>query len=74
MYEEEASGYWLAISTIEAQQTLLKLRLMDWPNMKKQDRQSWHRQLHKVAYPETHSGKELSTKDLAARIQAAVNG
>ena len=61
--------YWEAITQIEAQEILVKLRVADWPNMKSSDRSKWHRELHKMAYPVVHS-KEITTQDLASLIFA----
>lgn len=63
----EAEEYYLAITQIEAQQTLLALNVQDWPNMKPDKRQKWHRAIHKLAYPATHK-KQVTTADLARLI------
>lgn len=67
----DAHDYWLAITQIEAQDILIKLRISDWPNMKSSERRKWHRELYKMAYPATMNEKaELKTADLAAIIFA----
>lgn len=68
---DEAYDFFEAISVIEAQQTLLELRVSDWPYMKKDARSRWHRSLHKTAYPATHKNP-VSTEKLMEMIQATV--
>jgi len=64
---EVAQGYWLAITAIEAQEILINMRLADWPNMKGPARQKWHRDVHRMAYPSSHS-KAITPEELAKRI------
>lgn len=64
----EAADYYQCITLIEAQQTLLALKVQDWPNMKQDNRAKWHRELHKKAYPSTHK-KIVTTAELANLIR-----
>lgn len=69
--QDDAHDWYAAITQIEAQQTLLLLKIQDWPDMKKESRSTWHKELHRMAYPATH--KELvSTEELARRIQSII--
>lgn len=63
-----AIAYWQAITTIEAQEILIKMRLADWPNMKPTARERWHREVHRMAYPRSHSNKAITPEELAKRI------
>jgi ribulose-5-phosphate 4-epimerase/fuculose-1-phosphate aldolase len=70
-----ADAYWMAVTVIEAQEVLIKLRIADYPNMKKDDRSKTHRHFHKMAYPRTHENpKKLTTKELGERLKVALNG
>lgn len=42
---------WECITIIEAQDQLKTMTSLDWPNMKKNQRQQLHRELYKQAYP-----------------------
>ena len=68
---QEGYSYYEAITQIEAQQTLLELRIQDWPFMKKESRNRWHRKLHRKAYPRTHQ-KPVSVEQLADIIRRQV--
>jgi len=46
---------------IEAQEQLKSFNVADWPNMKKQQRQKLHKELHRQAYPNSFSKKNLIT-------------
>jgi hypothetical protein len=72
---DRMDAYWRSITIIEAQQTLIALKICDFPHMKKSDRQKWHRQLHKQAYPATWSPRNAMTnEDLARAIGIVKNG
>ena len=43
--------YYNAITVIEAQDNLVKMNLADYPNMKKEGRSNFYRQMRKNAYP-----------------------
>jgi len=64
---DTADRYWRAITVIEAQDILLQLRIADWPYLKKNPRSSFHRQMHKLAYPDTASGSRVDPEQ-AARL------
>lgn len=56
---------WLSITTIEAQDLLLRLKVADWAHMKKSDRASLHKEWHKKAYPrDWEQKKQVSWSDL----------
>jgi len=63
--------YYMAITTLEAQEMLVEMRLSDYPNMKKNDRSKLHRQMFKLAYPKTETA---SSQDVAAWIKGKLNG
>lgn len=52
-----------AMNRIEAQETLLKMNLADYPNMGREDRRKFHRNLHDIAYPPQEQ-KLQTTADL----------
>lgn len=63
---DELNNYWQAITSIEAQELLKKLTVVDWPNMKKSQREKLHRQLYGDAYPATFKEtRKVSNLDLA---------
>lgn len=68
------NSYWLAITQIEAQEILIKMRLADYPQIKQTGRTSWHREMHRLAYPKTHSGQAKTIEDIAKYLGAALNG
>jgi hypothetical protein len=54
----------LAIEVLESRETLMKLKVMDYPNMKSEDRASLHRDLYKKAFPgkeKVHSFDDLES-------------
>lgn len=72
---DRAEMFWQAITIIEAQELLVKMRLMDYPNMKPSARSEWHRDMHRLAYPRTWEASEtLSTEQVADRLRAVING
>lgn len=52
----------------EARRYLMMLKVQDWPNLKKPDRDRLWKELHKAGYPDAYkAGKRaLTTKELAA--------
>jgi hypothetical protein len=46
------ANYWLLVDRLEPQETLLSMNVGDYPNMKKEDRKKFHKDLHKKAYPD----------------------
>jgi hypothetical protein len=60
---------------IEAQELLMRMRLADYPNMKNEARQEWHREIHRLAYPRSWAESEtLSPEQTAERLRAIING
>lgn len=60
---EKFNQCWLAITMIEAQETLINLTLADYPNMKDKDRKRLHRDMHKKAYFQRED-KAVKVEDL----------
>jgi len=52
---------WESVTMIEAQEQLKSFSAADWPNMKKADRSKLHKELHRQAYPNSFSKKNLIT-------------
>lgn len=69
-----AEDYWQAVTILQAQEALIQMKIADYPNMKKADRQKLHKELHKKAYPKNGDGKKLTTEELYKRVRAAMNG
>jgi hypothetical protein len=63
----EALEYFMAIDTLEAQETLLSLTIASSPNSKKNDREKLHKELNKKAYSHIPK-KEMTTSDLASKL------
>ena len=59
---------WQSITVIEAQEILMQLKISDWPNMKDNDRQKFHRDLHRAAYPKTKESVTLTMEQFAAAL------
>jgi len=76
MTANKVYAYWEAITAIESQELLLQLRVADWPSMKKKDRASFHRRMHRMAYPKTDSDrtKPISTKELHEKLRMITGG
>lgn len=51
MRADLAEAMWLAMTTIEAQTELVALTRMDWPNLKKKDREALHKSYYAKAFP-----------------------
>lgn len=49
--------YYNAITQLEAQEVLLGMSIVDFPNMNKEERKKRHKSLHKKAFPSTHENK-----------------
>jgi len=66
----ESACKWLnAIDVLESQETLLRFKASDWPNLKKTDREKTHKILHKKAYPfEWENAAPLSIDDAARKL------
>ena len=48
---DDVEMIWQNITTIEAQEQLKMFNAMDWPNLKKNKRQSLHKELFAKAFP-----------------------
>lgn len=59
--------YWEAITVLEAQDCLVQLEIMDFPNMKQNKRQQIYKKYKKYAYPRLDNDKspELKLNELA---------
>lgn len=56
---------WEAITMIEAQEQLKLLSALDWPHMKRQQRQKLHKELYNKAYPSNIlKRKKITIEDL----------
>ena len=71
---DQFESFWQAITPIEAQDMLTQFTILDWPNMKKEARQSLHRKIHKQAFPKTHDPKQDTTKDIFDKLMMVANG
>lgn len=60
---------WEAITSIEAQEQLKLMNALDWPNMKKEQRQKRHRELYKQAYPSSIKEKNYITLEDLDKLQ-----
>ena len=58
-----------AIEPLEAQELLVSMKVSDWPNIKKEDRQKIHRSVYRSAY-KTSQEKVVTTEDFAAIINS----
>jgi hypothetical protein len=56
---------WGAITMIEAQQELTKLKAQDWSHMSPDDRSAYHGGLYKQAYPDIYKKEtQITFEDL----------
>lgn len=53
---------------------LLKMRIADYPNMEREDKRVYHREIYRMAYPREESREVVTTKELAQRLKVAMNG
>lgn len=61
-----AEGYWQSITVLQAEETMLKFKIQDFPHLKPQDRSKIHNQFEKMATTSKKSNKKkISNKDLA---------
>lgn len=68
--------YWEAITVIDAQETLINMRVADHPTLKSSARTKFHRSIIKRAYPKTFdpNEKQISTTEFAERLGVILNG
>lgn len=59
---------WECITIIEAQDQLKMMNALDWPNMKKNQRQKLHRDLFKQAYPSSVKQKTVVDAEAFQRM------
>lgn len=66
---QDACKLLASADVLEAQELLAELKIQDWPNMKKQDRQKFHKEIFKRAYPfEWQNAAPLKLEDVAKRL------
>ena len=63
----EFLNMWNCITMIEAQDTLLQIKIANYPNMGTQDKKKFHREMYKKAFIEKEV-KALSTEELAQKL------
>lgn len=59
---------WQAITVIEAQEQLKMFDALDWPNLKKNERQKKHKNLSKLAFPNDIIQKKYITAQDLQRV------
>lgn len=70
---EDASAYLVARDQLQAEETLLALRVADYPQLKADERKQFHRSLRRMAFPVDESKMpQLSTEDLAQRLRMVI--
>lgn len=65
---EEFEAYWLAITQIEAQDLLVKLRVADFPHMKTGDRKKLHKQMLSLAYAKEERATATTMEDFVKQL------
>lgn len=68
MPEKTFNEYWMAITQIEAQETLKSMEVSDWPHLDKQPRRIKSKKLYKLAYPE-QEGKYMTLSELESKLK-----
>jgi hypothetical protein len=77
MEQESFELFWKAINPIESAEILKTFVTSDYPHLKKERRQSIHKDLHKSAfklYQDLDSGSFVETKALAELLAGKRNG
>jgi len=69
MQDERVQSLWDCITMIEAQEQLKTMTALDWPNLKKNQRQELHKGLFKKAYPDSLRKKNYISVDDLKRLQ-----
>lgn len=68
---QTVDSLWQQITIIEAQEQLKMFRAMDWPNLKKSEREKEHKRLFKIAYPkELRQSESISPGALQSLINS----
>jgi len=63
---EETEALWLAITVIEARESLREILIADFPHQKKTARNKTHRELSKQAFPASFKvRKKITMEDMA---------
>lgn len=65
MPQEDFEMLWQALPRIEAEQMLVQMKLADYPHMKKEAREIFHRRTYIRAFPDSQEAKPLSFKELS---------
>lgn len=68
MEAELVNSLWLAITPLEAQETLLALKIASFTKMKESDRKDFHKKIYRAAYPKENKRK-MSLDELEARLK-----
>lgn len=61
--------YWQALTEIEAEETLLLMKIAIYPKMSDQDRRDLHREVHQAAHP-----MERTRLEIKGSLEAIING
>lgn len=70
----DANQYFAAITHLEAEELLLKLRIADFPYNKKDAREKFHKQMSKLAERKQTKGKPLTMEMIFATLKGGLNG
>lgn len=71
---EWSEVYWQALTRIEAEETLLRIRVEHSPNMKRDAKDRWTRELAKMANPPDPNAPVLTSKQLAEKLRESMRG
>ena len=71
---DDFSGYWEAITILEAQETLLAFNISAYPMMKNESAKKLHRAFHDKAFPRNRerARRSLTTAELAQLTGAGI--
>lgn len=69
MQDDQVQSLWECITMIEAQEQLKMMTCLDWPNLKKAQRQNLHKDLFAKAYPDSIRKKNYVSIDDLKRLQ-----
>lgn len=59
---------WLAMTPIEAQDELKSLKRMDWPNLKKRDREKLHKEYTNLSFPDEMKPKNYVSPEQVQKL------
>lgn len=62
-----------AITIIEAQEMLLQMQISDYPNTKANGRNTFHKRIYNLAYPQNRETKIVSAADMALLLGKELN-